>query len=231
MNPEDKQDMLRNFSELLARYGDQTEAVALTGHSQRYRFKVLTEIAPLEGETVLDYGCGKGDLYEYLFSAGFRGTYTGFDINPDLIALARCKYPDVRFEVKDIESDDVNEMFDYVLMSGLFNNRLREPWRFMTGVLRRCFAIARKGMAFNAISTYVNFQESTINYTSPEETFAFCMKELNTNVTLRHDNLPYNFAMYVYRKAEWRKTAEAKDREVREVKAAVRTFGIEEGTR
>jgi len=100
--------------------------VCWSNASQRYRFRVLTEIAPLESATVLDYGCGKGDLYCYLLEAGYRGTYTGFDINPELLELARAKYPGVRFEQRDIEQASINEQFEYVLISGIFNNRISD---------------------------------------------------------------------------------------------------------
>jgi len=197
MNCEDKASLLESYSKTLKTHGDTAEAVHWTTASQRYRFKVLTEIAPLEGENILDYGCGKGDLYEYLHESGFRGLYTGFDINPRLIALARTKFPGVRFEVFDVEEKPMNESFDYVLISGVFNNRISDNWSVMTNVLRATYACATKGLAFNAVSTYVNFQQPTMNYVSPEKSFRFCVSHLSPYVTLRHDNLPFNFAVYV----------------------------------
>jgi len=205
VRPEDKDHLLSVYRHSLATYGDTPEAVCWSNASQRYRFRVLTEIAPLESATVLDYGCGKGDLYCYLLEAGYRGTYTGFDINPELLELARAKYPGVRFEQRDIEQASINEQFEYVLISGIFNNRISDNEGVMQSVLRRCLALTTRGLAFNAISTYVNFREPEMYYVSPEEIFRFCMTDLSPWVTLRHDNLPYNFTMYVYRKAEWRR--------------------------
>jgi SAM-dependent methyltransferase len=205
MRPEDKDHLLSVYRHSFATYGDTPEAVRWSSASQRYRFRVLTEIAPLESATVLDYGCGKGDLHEYLVEAGYRGTYTGYDINPELLELARTKYPGVSFEQRDIEQASISEQFEYVLISGIFNNRISDNDSVMRSVLRRCFALATRGLAFNAISTYVNFREPEMYYANPEEMFRFCMTDLSPWVTLRHDNLPYNFAMYVYRKAEWRR--------------------------
>jgi SAM-dependent methyltransferase len=204
MEPSQKEYLLKIYSDTLAKHGDAPEAVHWRGVTQRYRFKVLTEIADLETASILDYGCGKGDLLPYLVEQGYRAQYTGFDINPELIALGRRKYPAARFEVKDIEQDAVDEQFDYVLISGIFNNRVADNWSMMTAVLRRAFACARHGLAFNAISTYVNFEDSAMYYADPAEVFRFCMSELSRNVTLRHDNLPYNYSVYVYRKPEWK---------------------------
>jgi SAM-dependent methyltransferase len=204
MKQKDKQHLLEIYHKSLEQYGDAAEAVHWREVSQRYRFKVLTEIAPLETASVLDYGCGKGDLYRYLIEAGFRGSYTGFDINPELVALGRSKFPGTRLEVRDIEQNGIQERFEYVLISGVFNNRVSDNWGMMRGVLKNAFACATKGLAFNAISTYVNFEDPKMFYASPEETFGFCMTQLSPNVVLRHDNLPHNFAIYVYRRLEWR---------------------------
>lgn len=203
MKPEDKALLLDLYHRSLERFGDSAGAVHWTELSQRYRFKVLTEIGDLETAKVLDYGCGKGDLFQYLLESGFRGSYTGYDINPELLDLAKTKFPAARFEQRDLEQDTVAERFDYVMISGLFNNRISDNQGVMRSLLPCCFALAERGMAFNAISTYVNFREPEMFYASPEETFRFCMTELSPSVTLRHDNIPYNFTVYVYRKPEW----------------------------
>lgn len=203
MNTEDKVQVIELYNKSLSQYGDTAEAVQSRLVSQRYRFKVLTEIACLEDEKILDYGCGKGDLYPYLVEMGFRGCYTGFDVNPELIGLAKRKFPGTKFEVKDIEEDEVREKFSYVLISGIFNNRISDNWSFMKNVLTKCFECTTKGLAFNALSTYVNFRDPPLFYASPEETFRFCVSELSRYVTLRHDNLPFNYTVYVYRKRDW----------------------------
>ncbi len=47
--------------------------------------------------SVLDLGCGGGDLY-----AGLPGwDYLGVDASPDMIALARSRYPGARFQLGD----------------------------------------------------------------------------------------------------------------------------------
>jgi len=206
MKAADKDYVVDLYNKSLADYGDTAEGVKWRPYSQSYRFKVLTQVADLETASILDYGCGKGDLYPYLVGQGFRGTYTGFDINSQLIDLARRKYAGVRFEIKDIEEvESLSEQFDYVLVSGVFAFGLHasDSWSVMKSVLSRCFTVAKKGLAFNAISTYVTYREPEFFYASPEEVFQFCMTELSRNVALRHENVPCNFTVYVYRKPEW----------------------------
>jgi len=57
--------------------------------SQQRRFEVLAENADLTGRTILDVGCGLGDLWAFLQARGIRADYTGVDVLPSMMALAR----------------------------------------------------------------------------------------------------------------------------------------------
>lgn len=56
---------------------------------------LIDELADTRG-LVLDLGCGAGDLAADVRAAGFQ--YVGVDLSPDMIALARSRYPGTRFE-------------------------------------------------------------------------------------------------------------------------------------
>ncbi len=64
---------------------------------------------------VLDLGCGTGDLLHAL--RPLRGL--GVDIAPEMIAIAKKKYPQLDWRVGDAEELDLGECFDYVIMSDL----------------------------------------------------------------------------------------------------------------
>jgi ubiquinone/menaquinone biosynthesis C-methylase UbiE len=74
------------------------------------------------GASVLEIGCGTGQLTERLARFGFR--LTAIDIGPSLIAAARRRVadPDVSFQVtsfEDLAADDSS--FDLVLSSAAFH--------------------------------------------------------------------------------------------------------------
>jgi hypothetical protein len=58
-------------------------------------------------------------------------------------------------------------------------------------------------MAFNAISTFVNYREEMMYYLDPIETARFCIEKLSRRVTLAHHNLPYNYTVFVFRSESW----------------------------
>jgi SAM-dependent methyltransferase len=66
-----------------------------------------------EGASVLEIGSSTGDLLAAL--APRRGV--GIDISPRAVETARAKHPGLEFRVGDVEALDLDETFDFVVMS------------------------------------------------------------------------------------------------------------------
>lgn len=54
-------------------------------------------------------------------------------------------------------------------------------------------------LAFNALSAYNPKKDFELHYVYPEEMFEFAVKNLSPFVILRHDRMPYDFTMFVYK--------------------------------
>lgn len=178
-----------NYSETLKKYGvNDPRAVKWgTKQTQYFRFKILCEIADLTDGTVVDYGCGLGDLYDYLLTQGFKGKYIGVDENTNMIEAARSKYP-VKFEL----GHDIPQC-DYVIMSGVFNEFIPNREKEIKETLARAFNASVKGVAYNGIYNGIKMAAS-----DPAELFRFCTT-LTPFVTLRQDYREGNFTIYMYR--------------------------------
>ncbi len=197
--------LIDHYRSLLDRHGPVSEALQYSdAASQRARFAVLAE--GLEPQaSVLDVGCGLAHLHGYLRETGHAGRYHGVDMVPEFVELAeRALEPDPLASVSCANADaELPGGFDHVLVSGVFNNRMADNRGFMEGTLRRMYAAAGRGIAFNAMSTHVDYQESGLYYVDPMEVFEFCKRELGGHPTLRHDyvlsegGFPFEFAMYV----------------------------------
>ncbi|MCZ7543914.1 MAG: class I SAM-dependent methyltransferase [Anaerolineae bacterium] len=111
-------------------------------------FEMLVGIADLRDAEVLDVGCGLGDLYAFLAVRGGVGAYRGVDLAPDLVAAAQARHPGASFAVVDILASDL-EPADYVIASALFDARTPNSPAVLRAVLRRLFALARCGLAWN----------------------------------------------------------------------------------
>ncbi|GGM25192.1 class I SAM-dependent methyltransferase [Dactylosporangium sucinum] len=85
---------------------------------QRIRFDALLRATAFAGGTVLDWGCGPGDLYFHLTKLDLPFTYVGTDIDPRMVELASSRgVPDVRLVDLDFRPE---RTYDYVLASGIF---------------------------------------------------------------------------------------------------------------
>ncbi len=170
--------------------------------SQVKRFEVLCEILPLaEPFTVLDVGCGLGDLQGLMakwFDQHF--TYRGVDISSKMIELAREKYPSIFFKVHDM-AKPLDRLHDYVLLSGTLNKRIaeeKEQYAWALQVLTNCWAAAEKGMAFNILSTYADHTAPDDFQYQPSKILEYCMG-LSRWVALDHTYMPHDFTIYVWR--------------------------------
>lgn len=68
-----------------------------------------------EGSSVLEIGCGLGQLLE----AVEPGRGVGIDLSPEMIRRARQQRPHLEFQVADLESLCLEEKFDYIIISDL----------------------------------------------------------------------------------------------------------------
>lgn len=195
-------DLIEHYRGLLKRHGDSYETAQYSSReSQEARYEILTQVGNLQNTRILDFGCGSGHLATFLQERRFQCEYTGVDIVEDFFPIARTKHPDCRFGRWE---EFQNERFDYILISGVFNNRMADNHSFFVDTIRMLFSACNQALSFNLMSTYVDFQDPNLWYISPQEVFTF-VKELTPYVTIRNDyivkqvSVPFEFAVYAYR--------------------------------
>ncbi|HMK56272.1 MAG TPA: class I SAM-dependent methyltransferase [Dissulfurispiraceae bacterium] len=196
-----KEYVISFFDTNLMLHGDRPEAVRWTPPGQLMHYKSLLDIGDISGSKILDFGCGKGDLCQFLKDRGINVNYTGVDINEKLISMAQKKYPGIDFRVFDIDKDIFEEEFDYIFLCGVFNLKVDGLDEMIRSTLKKLFARCRIALAFNALSVHNPKKDFELNYTSPEELFSFAVNNLSPFVSLRHDRMQYDYTMFVYRKA------------------------------
>jgi SAM-dependent methyltransferase len=191
---------LRRYSNRLAQHGATDAALGWTKSKQKLRYRVLLEYwlaqPPPSPMRVLDFGCGFGDLYGYARERGMQLDYTGLDINEDLVAVARRRYPGVRFLCLDLFEQPLAEPFDIVLSCGVHNYRLADNRAFLDRTFALFDRMARLGFAVNFLSNRFTFQNSDNHYSAPEEIMALALRH-SPRVSLRHDYMPFEFTVFV----------------------------------
>jgi trans-aconitate methyltransferase len=84
-----------------------------------YGADVLQWLAPLEGEHILDVGCGTGALAAQIAESGAQ--VSGIDASADMIAAAKLAYPNLNFEVMDAAHLPFKNDFDAVFSNATFH--------------------------------------------------------------------------------------------------------------
>lgn len=196
-------DLSEHYRNLLAVHGDSPLAAQYScQQSQERRFELLADIGDLHQKRILDFGCGTGQLGSYLANRGIEFDYFGTDIVSDFLTLCRKKFPKGHFEEFSSIS---NLQFDYIFVSGVFNNLRSDNTQFYQETVRQLFSMCSIGLSFNMMSTYVDFKDPGLFYEYPEHVFSFLKREVTPFVTLRNDYevkpgvVPFDFTVYAYR--------------------------------
>jgi SAM-dependent methyltransferase len=167
--------------------------------NQELRFQALAGIGDLQNKSILDLGCGLGCLYGYLKGKGWQGEYTGIDILDFMIKGARARFPEARFEKRDILGNPPQEKWDYVFVNGVFNHKIKDNWAWIESMVARALSCARKGMAFTMLNREIGWLDRDLFYTTPEELgkkAAFWSGEKYKLVT---GYLPEDMAVYLFK--------------------------------
>jgi len=187
MDPLGKKELLDFYNRHLKDFGDAPQAVRWTPEGQLRRYETLFKIAgDLSGKKILDFGCGKGDLYGYMRGKGISVKYCGIDVNENLIELARRKYPETEFIPIDIEEAEFNREFDIIFVCGVFNLRIAGIEESMKNVLKKLFSLCKEAFHINLLTYYTPQRNVELFYVKPEEVLHFALTELSRSVTLLH---------------------------------------------
>ncbi len=81
--------------------------------------RIARELSFLEGKSVLDLGCGTGNLIRH-----FRfKKYTGLDINPEYVHLAKQAFPSHEFKTANIVTDTLpQDRFDHAITVNILHH-------------------------------------------------------------------------------------------------------------
>jgi trans-aconitate methyltransferase len=153
--------------------------------------------------TLLDFGCGAGGLLKHLRGTELRDRihYRGHDLSMRFIDHCRSTFPDNNFTVGDILTGHQLEPVDYVIANGVFTQRLslshEAMFDFLVSVLSKLVAVARRGVAFNMMSTHVDWERDDLFHIDPARISGLA-DSFGRRFIIRHDYPLYEFTTYFY---------------------------------
>ncbi|MBA2675654.1 class I SAM-dependent methyltransferase [Ramlibacter sp.] len=135
----------------IAEFGPRPQALGWKApHSQWERFELIAQAADFAHCSVLDVGCGRGDLKDFLDERHPGVRYTGVDQMPELLDDAVRRHgASARFLLGDFGQMELPAA-DYVIASGALSYRCAEEgWHLR--MVRKMHAAARRALIFNVL--------------------------------------------------------------------------------
>lgn len=153
--------------------------------------------------SLLDVGCGYGSLAEIIKDKGFNLNYTGIDVVPEMITDAQKRNPIFNFICGDFLDIEIPH-YDFVICNGILTQKTNvstlEMNKYCQDMIRKMFELCNIGIAFNTMSTYVNFQKDNLFYKNPSELMAWCMSEISPAIKIDCAyELWYEYTVYIYK--------------------------------
>ena len=193
------------YVEALRCHGDSPASLLTPKGRSHLRFRAIKEQVNKNGLKILDYGCGLGYLFDYLSKTKFSYEYTGIDMVPQFIDSCKSKYPKACFDVIDPTRPICGE-YDIVFASGVFNLMTHDSEiiskEYALERIEYLFSITNKILVCDFLSSLVDFKQSKAQHFSPSEIVEFCSNKLSRRFKLRHDLLPFEMTLIVWKNDE-----------------------------
>ncbi|WP_456383719.1 class I SAM-dependent methyltransferase [Hydrogenimonas sp.] len=184
-------DQKKFYETALRKYGATARGVAWSDERRQYRrFKALLDtVGPIGNATVVDAGCGVGDLWFYMKEANrLPKRYIGIDLLDAMVEEAKRRTGKTIL-LRNLLEDPLPEA-DWYLASGSFNLLTR----FETILaVKRCLDTANRGIVFNLLEG--RDRSDTYNYWLPSEIRRACRSF--GKVTIRDGYLDGDFTVRI----------------------------------
>jgi SAM-dependent methyltransferase len=167
--------------------------------SMAIRFRELVKDVPVDGKTILDAGCGLGDLLPYLYAKSPNFKYLGIDKKQEFIDVARQRYEGHEFKVGDPLNQRLG-MFDVVISSGVMNGNVKNWLQKRQRIIANLFDQTGEVLAFNMAGGREPIDnDSLIAYADAKEIFNYC-KTLTKHSKLNTGYLHNDFTIVMHKR-------------------------------
>ena len=166
-------------------------------NAQGQRFEQISEIGNLNGKTMLDIGCGHGDLFNFIRKIYPRLIYCGLDQEEAFLEVALKRYggkSNTQFFLGDFSSVSLPK-YDYVVCSGGLNYRTSDT-RHVFKMISKFFKASRVGLGLNILKS-VDFENGILVPYSKSQIMKYC-KKLTSNLVLKESENQNHFTLFLY---------------------------------
>jgi len=195
------------YQKKFAKHGHAPESLLWGSRGAAHqRFRQFWNEIDFSNKTVLDVGCGFGELSKFLDKKFINVNYTGIDIVPEFINQAKLlyphdKFPNRQFLVKDYLSEPISEKYDIVIASGILNSQVPSNVQYRENAIKTLWDISGRVFAFNMLGGHPqpeNKAKSNVWYADSFKILNYCAT-LTNKVVFKSNYHPKDFTIFVYK--------------------------------
>lgn len=167
----------------------------------KIRYEQIVKDVDFERKTILDVGCGFGDLFNFIAKQTKNFEYVGIDIVPEFIEAAYNRNRKAEFLVGDYFSNPLSKKFDIVISSGTLNSNRKNHMDYRKRAIKILFSHTKQILIFNMAGNHPqpeNKKNWRIYYADSEKVGQYCAT-LTKNVVIREDYHPKDFTVLMYK--------------------------------
>lgn len=192
------------YQQRIAEHGVGYEAMWGDSDANRWkaaeRFKIVESGDVIDGDRLLDLGCGMGMLKMHLDAIGARAAYTGVDVVPEFLAHVANAHHSPTIKANFYQELDLLPNAEWLAVFGSINKKWLVGLAEEDGVepvydwLARCFEKAEKGLFLSCFSDRCERMKPANVHLNPLrllERFGDALKAYR----IRHDTSFYEFTL------------------------------------
>lgn len=154
--------------------------------------------------SLLDVGCGYSGLADFAEQQQIDLDYTGIDIAENMISWIQAHHPKRTVFCGDVLTYPLERSFNFIVCSGILTQKLtahdEDMIDYATALIERIYSLSTHGVAFNVMTSHVNYKADNLFYRDPVELLQWCLANITKHVRLDHDYGLYEYTVYLYKR-------------------------------
>lgn len=192
----------KKYQDAFDRHGNSLDAVFIPKGRQLERFISLLTYVKTESFSILDYGCGLGQMSKYIKENFPKSNYLGVDIVEEFISENTSKYDFGRFEIiKDCF--DIKNNYDVITAAGVFNllyvQDQKKHQQIVYDNLSHLFSKSNDVLSVNFMKDEVDFIQEGAFHQNVMDLYNFSKKNLTKRVVVDESYMPYEFTFHFFK--------------------------------